>query len=338
MLLLEALLVVLLVANPVAAAPFGTVNEPVLLNQHNEHEMITRLAFQCPDGESSDGICFEPATLDQLAGTHSFLVGLGENGGVGAPDSLLPEGPEAHCDDADFLDIPGYPRARWEATAQLQACVNHLRLRFEQAWRSASRLLDSQAQISNDMVDLDDDCPFDFEDIGSVNMAGRAKCNVLEGFGRALHGVQDFYSHSNWADQADPTEAISIDNPPGLGMESTAPFLDLGATTDISSQIPTNLTTGCFTLNPLGCQDRITHSVLNKDHGEINLDGTFGEVGQGTDRGQIPGNFQQAVRGAVLDSQGQWARLRSRIRSEYGAERGDLMICALVRDDPARDC
>ena len=29
--------------------------------------------------------------------------------------------------------------------------------------------------------------------------------HTLEAFGRVLHGVQDFYSHSNWADEADPT-------------------------------------------------------------------------------------------------------------------------------------
>ena len=330
-------MVLLVAAPPAATAPFGTVNEPVLLNQHNEHEMITRLAFQCPEGQPSDGICFEPATLDQLAGTHSFLVGLGENGAVGAPDSLLPEGPEAHCDDADFLDVPEYPVARWEATAQLQACVNHLRLRFEQSWQSAFRLLDDQGQIGNDMVGLEDDCPFDFEGAG-VNTAGRAKCNVLEGFGRALHGVQDFYSHSNWADQANAGEAVSVDNPPGLNMEAIAPFLDLSASNNISSQVPRQLTTGCFTLNPFGCRDRITHSVLNKDHGIINLNGTFGEVGQGTERGKIPGNFQRAVFGAVQDSQRQWALLRSRIMSQYGTEQGSLMICALVRDNPMVDC
>ena len=299
--------------------------------------MITRLAFQCPGGQPSDGICFEPASLDQLAGTHSFLVGLGENGAVGAPDSLLPEGPEAHCDDADFLDIPGYPRARWEATAQLQACVTHLRLRFEQGWRNAFRLLDNEGQLSADMVVLDDDCPFDSEGAG-FNDAGRAKCNVLEGFGRALHGIQDFYSHSNWADQANPGEAMSVDNPPGLNMDSVAPFLDLSASNNISSQIPRDLTTGCFTLNPFGCSDRVTHSVLNKDHGIINLNGTFGDVGQGTERGQIPGNFQQAVFSAVQDSQRQWSLLRSQIRNQYGAEQGNLMICALVHDNPMVDC
>jgi hypothetical protein len=334
------LVALLIAASPIAAAPFGTVNEPVLLNQHNEHEMVTRLAFQCPAGQpSSDGICFESLSLDQLAGTHGLLVGQGENGGVGSPDSLLPEGPEAHCDDADFLDVPDYPRDRWEATAQLQTCVNHLRLRFEQGWRSASRLLNDQGQISTEMVSLEEDCPFDFEDT-DVNTipTGRAKCNVLEGLGRALHGVQDFYSHSNWADQAKPGEAPGVDNPPGLNRDYVAPFLDLSLSGNISSMVPRDLSTGCFSLVPFACSDRITHGVLNKDHGIIYLNGTFGEVGQATDRGQIPGNFQKAVFAAVLDSQRQWALLRERIRGQYGVQTGNRMICALVRDDPVANC
>jgi hypothetical protein len=39
---------------------------------------------------------------------------------------------------------------------------------------------------------------------------------TLEGLGRVLHGAQDFYAHSNWADTADPTRPVGVDNPPGL--------------------------------------------------------------------------------------------------------------------------
>jgi hypothetical protein len=37
---------VVLVAFLAGAAAFGTINAPVFIGQHNEHEMITRLAFQ----------------------------------------------------------------------------------------------------------------------------------------------------------------------------------------------------------------------------------------------------------------------------------------------------
>jgi hypothetical protein len=186
------------------------------------------------------------------------------------------------------------------------------------------------------MTDLEDDCPFNFEGSG-VNNNGRAKCNVIEGLGRALHGVQDFYSHSNWADHPDTAEPIGIENPPGLGFASLPPFMDLTATGSIDALVPANLSTGCFSLSPFGCSDRITHGSLNKDHGIINLDGTFGEVGQGTPRGQVPGNFQLAVGAAVRDSRRQWANLRAKIQMEYGGNAA-LMICAIVRDDPVADC
>jgi hypothetical protein len=37
---------ILLPALAALAAAFGTINEPIFVGQHNEHEMITRLAFQ----------------------------------------------------------------------------------------------------------------------------------------------------------------------------------------------------------------------------------------------------------------------------------------------------
>jgi hypothetical protein len=194
---------ILLGFSPTAAA-FGTVNEPQILKQHNEHEMITRLALQCPSGKKSDGICFEPRSLDQLAGFHVNVMGIpipgaGSNGAVGAPDTLdpAPEGAVAHCDNADYLDVPGYPQNRTEANSELQKCVDHLRRRFRQAMGAAGRLLDDRNRIRHDMVDIPKpsggDCTFAFAGWQSDDY-GRAKCSTIEGFGRALHGVQDFYA------------------------------------------------------------------------------------------------------------------------------------------------
>lgn len=330
----------------IIANPFGTINDGLLLDQHNEHEQITRRAFAC-DGEKSDGICFEKLSLNQLAGTHvGPVTGLGTNGAVGSPDTLdpIPEGGEAHCDDADFLAIPGYPHSRVDANTKLQECADHLRNRFGQGWKTAERLLDSDNQIRKSMVDLSSSCTFSFPFL-QVNLLGRAKCNALEGFGRALHGVQDFYSHSNWADHEDTTQPISDINPPGLGFTDNAQFLDLRAENNISSMIPHNLTTGCFTTigldktpGILGCKHRVTHHTLNKDHGIINLDGSFGPIGTDTPRSGVPGNFELAVNAAVRDSKNQWDNFRREVRLQYGAERGNLILCALVRDDPVKDC
>lgn len=334
---------------------FGTINEPVVLGQHNEHEMVTRLAFQCPSGRKSDGICFESRSLDQLAGYHRDVMGVplpgaGFNGAVGAPDTLdpVPEGPEAHCDDADFVDIPGYPQTRKEATANLQVCVDHMRARFRQAWVSAEGLVDERNRIRLGTVELANpfggDCNFAFPSL-QINYLARPKCSTLEGFGRALHGVQDFYSHSNWADKTDTSKPISASNPPGLAMNGTAPFLDLRASGPIpEDQVPRNLTTGCFAIPDStpgtgNCAGRTTHHALNKDHGVINLDATFGEVGVFSLRAAvIPDNFHNAVMAAVQASREAWASLRDELRHRYGVVAGNLMICALVRDDPIKDC
>ncbi|MGE3270621.1 MAG: CinY protein, partial [Chloroflexota bacterium] len=124
-----ALVAMLMLATPLwrpsEARAFGTIND---LGQRAEHERITRIALGCPEGTPSNGECFEPLSLDQLAGKD------GTFGAVGAPDSddqILDS--DAHCDDADFLDVPGYPQSRAEATRVLQSCINHLRDEFEDA-------------------------------------------------------------------------------------------------------------------------------------------------------------------------------------------------------------
>jgi hypothetical protein len=197
------------------------------------------------------------------------------------------------------------------------------------------------------MVELSDrpggDCTFAFPEWQSDDF-GRAKCNVIEGFGRALHGVQDFYSHSNWVDHADPTKPIGLFNPPGLGINGTAPFLSLrGNGTIPLDQIPRNLTTGCFSLpdTPSGsgeCQGRITHHALSKDKGIIHLDGSVGTVPMDPRSEAFPGNFPLAVQAAIQHSRETWAELRDELRQEYGTVVGNLVICALVRDDPVKSC
>jgi hypothetical protein len=343
---------------------FGTINEPGLIGQHCEHERITRAAFACSPGVlTSDGRCFEGLSLDQLAGTSGpdGYVGQGTNGAVGAPDMLdpVPEGPEAHCDNADFLDTvslglgDAYPRTREEATASLQACVNHLRLRFEEGVDAADMIVDEGARILAPHTDLSlAYCRFSFPAL-QAHMFSRSKCSAIEGFGRSLHGVQDFYAHSNWADDAKPP--FSLSNPPGLKREDYPPFLDLRGENDIADQVPYNLTTGCFggilTDGPEGkaghplepgskdCSGRVTHHTLNKDNGLVDpITGITESPGPNTPRSDYPGNFEKAVFAAIKDTRRQWRHFREEIRRTYGTERGNIIICALVRDDPTTDC
>nr|WP_163017292.1 CinY protein [Streptomyces chartreusis] len=302
------------------AEDFGTVNS---FGQSAEHEKITRAALACKGGEPS-GTCFQPSSLNQLAGAS------GTFGAVGAPDSDEILDFEAHCDDADFLDRPGYPQSRSQATAALQACISHLKEDFRSGVNNAASIV-SAGRIQSNEVSLSPSCTF------TMGVHGRSKCNSLEGLGRALHGVQDFYSHSNWADQADSAHSTGITNPPGLNRAFVAPFLSLTASAPDDATIPRELSTGCFSLAPWGCGSRITHDTLNKDTGTISP--VTGEaLSPTTDRGQIGTNFSKAVRLAVLDTQRQWALFRNSLVMKYGVSVGRTMACALTHDDPSRDC
>src|SRR5947209_12830873 len=115
---------------PGAASGFGTVN---MLQQRAEHERITRLALECRAGQPHDGSCFEPASLNNLAGTSGSLRRtegtfevLGTFGAVGSPDDIplhLSGGPFYwHCDDADYLQTGKYPQKREVATDALNRC------------------------------------------------------------------------------------------------------------------------------------------------------------------------------------------------------------------------
>ena len=109
-----------IVSAPGSAAAFGTIDSG---GQRREHERLTRAALSCAGDAGSDPYCFEPGSIDYLAGHDR------EFGAVGAPDNDELSDPAAHCDNADFLE-GGYPRIRDQATASLVACVNHMRTRF----------------------------------------------------------------------------------------------------------------------------------------------------------------------------------------------------------------
>jgi hypothetical protein len=302
---------------------FGTINGA---GQHAEHERITRAALACPPGETSDGSCFEPLSLGQLAGTT------GTFGGVGAPDRDEITDPDAHCDDADFLDRRGYPRTRAQATAVLDRCLTHLQARFSEAWIQAREIVPAGNPPAIVAAEVDiSGCPF------SGRPGATGKCDVMDQFGRALHGAQDFHSHSNWNDRADSSEPIGVDNPPGLHRSGAAPFFILRHIS--TPHVPRDLATGCFSLNPFGCRNRITHGTLNKDNGIIDPS-TGATSSPGKPRGRLHGgdNFARAVAGAIAETRRQWGDLRQQLLSAYGPRRGALIVCAITRDDPVKDC
>ncbi|WP_232344124.1 CinY protein [Actinoplanes awajinensis] len=309
---------------PAPATAFGTIEGG---GQHREHERITRAALACHASAASSGDCFEPKSADQLAGHRKSF------GAVGAPDLTEVSDPSAHCDDADYLD-GGYPRTRAQATRGLLACVDHLRGRFREAVERAAGLLDDGDALVGAEVDLGIDCVLD---AGSEQ---RAKCRTVEAFGRALHGAQDFYSHSNWADVTDLSRPLGADNPPGLGLPAPSPVLDLRGTG--TPAVPAALSTGCFVLRDRvpgveACTGRVTHAGLNKDNGTVDPS-TGGVTAPTTPRGSVADNFARAVTGAIVETRHQWQEFRAALQAAYGRTRASLMICALTHDDPLNDC
>ena len=222
---------------PGSAAAFGTIDSG---GQNREHERITRAALACAGDAGSDPYCFEPRSIDSLAGHDRAF------GAVGAPDNDELSDPAAHCDNADFLE-GGYPRTRDQATASLVACVNHLRSRFGEGVEAAQGLLDDQGQVNPGAVNLA--APRSHRD-----SEDRAKCLAMEGLGRALHGAQDFYAHSNWADEADPTRPIGDDQP--AGSEPARAQCGARPPQREPPSVPAELTTGCFVVRGRGSRCR----------------------------------------------------------------------------------
>jgi hypothetical protein len=302
-----------------SAGAFGTTHS---LGQNAEHEKITRLALACGRGPVP---CFQPLTLDQLAGKKGTL------GAIGAPDAgTLTFQHKAHCDGGDFLDAPGYPQTAAQARAALGACRSWMRSELELAAKEAGDLLDKSGAIRSDQTHLD--CSFE------AAFRGGAKCKALSDFGASLHAAQDFYAHSNWVDLP-ATGPVSPQNPPGLGHDGPAPWLDWRTITPF----PKGLISDCFIGLPetlfcnYGRTARVKHAFINKDDGAIDVD--TGKVGAGTTpRGAINGNFARAVRAAEAETQVKWSTLQELLRQRYGREKSDRIVCALVSDAPLKAC
>ena len=171
--------------------------------------------------------------------------------------------------------------------------MDHLRSRFAEGVERAAGLLDDSGQIVEGEVDSTPECR------GVEGAEDRAKCASLEAFGRVLHGAQDFYAHSNWADEADPARPIGSRQPAGLDLPGPSPVLDLRSRDAPDHACRTR--TGCFVVRDevpgVGeCEERVTHAALNKDNGLV--DPVTGDASDPTTpRGMVEDNFATGGRG-----------------------------------------
>ncbi|MBI1404622.1 MAG: hypothetical protein GC145_00680 [Caulobacter sp.] len=297
---------------------FGTIRSSVL-GQDAEHERITR------QGMMTGGLqVLGPLTLSELAGKD------GAFGAVGAPDNPargLMSSEINHCDGADWFDEKDYPQSREQARKKLEACRNYMFAKLDEAVRDAGAMAEKNAAgkwvaRADQMPTADSSCTY-------LGQKGRAKCNVLEDIGLALHASQDFYSHSNWGDKPDSRRAIARDNPPGLGNGARAPWLDPAKR---DTPFPDGLITGCYDGFPEWshcnygwlARSRVKHAYLNKD-------------GAGKDRAKINGNFDRVFDIAAKDTWNKWNWVETQILATYPGGQGGAIICAL-RNDSAGSC
>jgi hypothetical protein len=158
--------------------------------------------------------------------------------------------------------------------------------------------------------------------------------------------AEDFYSHTNWGDFADPSQRISLRNPVGLGRDDLADFLDLRRALPTDAEIPDRFTGGCFPDKK--CANRILHGEdsiwpwgdlgygVNKDKGVIDT-ATGATSAPYTRRGKVAvggkTNFQRAVDLAVREARRQWSVFRQELAARYGTNAAAKMACALTVDD-----
>ncbi|MER7848440.1 hypothetical protein ABTZ03_31400 [Kitasatospora sp. NPDC096077] len=292
-----------------------------------------------------------PGEFRQISATYERLIAA-----VLQPDKDEHDRGPAHCDNADYLspDNNGghpYVRTRQEATAELFACVRLADDRFHQAVRAAGDLVSEQGEVRADQTGIDK-CR-----LGQPSQT--AKCGVLEGLGRSWHTVEDFYSHSNYADAAKDAP-LGIGNPPGLRRQAPAPVFGFASDAGLNNEAEfsqllekekmLDLATGCYPgetestgrkVKDCGPADkggrRITHDDDNPPDKYPGIPDGLAKDTQNYTRAKYtfaPGvtNFRRAVDQAVQEIAHQWAMFKSTLADTYGPQRANAMIVAITQD------
>ena len=331
------------------AAAFGSVDLSVI-GQKSVHEKLTR-TLSC-DADAAVRNCFEPTSISVLAG------GAGTFGAVGEPDNPLdgmPNPAARHCDNIDY-GFGSYQTID-EAQASFDACLDWFQSYMDFAVMSAAGLLSADGTIDGAATDIVNafgstfnSCSFPDPKKGNSSNDS-AKCNVLNGLGRALHAYEDIWSHSNWGDVADPAKPVDIANPSGMGMTEQPWFMAYPGPR--SAPIPAGLISGCDdSLSRSECQrtvagdqkvvqSRTGHSMLNKDNGDVDP-GSCTASNPLSSRGKIvvdgTSNFTRAVTGGCGAAARAWTDLQNALIAKYGASSAAMMIRAITSDHPLTAC
>lgn len=347
---------------PHLASAFGSAT---ILGMRNEHARITQAALSCDsqyDRINLPSPCFQPMTMSNLGGESP-----GAFPAVESPDNMglhFSGGPDWwHCDNADFVPNAAYPQDRNAATHNLFQCrkwaeallrdglpksseyyylcsdTGAIGFRCTGVGSLARLMLNTRNEVyinQPDYFSLTSGCSFN----GS---SGRIKCEILQQFGYALHVIQDFYSHSNYADHTDLTP-YNWRNPMGLLSSSTPVLWDFKKIYDVTNiPIPNEaLSTGCFPdENCYLYEMRTPHLLLNKDKALI--DPISGRVSdprgfRGTIEYNGTLNETFAVELAIKQTRAAWLDLQAIIIQKEGQDRGRKIICAIASDDPNGEC
>lgn len=348
-LLLTGLVLATGLDRPTPAGAFGSV-DLAILGQKSVHEKITRSLGCAADSPVTN--CLQPTSLDVLAGRS------GTFGAVGEPDNPLdglPNPAARHCDNIDY----GYTSYQTiqEAQVSFDNCLEWFQSYMDFSVVSAAKLLKADGTIDPAATDLTNfygsttnACSFPDPKKGNTSNDS-AKCNVLNGLGRALHAYEDIWSHSNWADLADPAKPVDLTNPKGLGNTQQPSFMAYPGPR--SGTIPTDMVSGCDdSISRSECQRdaggtsgstqyRTAHSVLNKDNGDVQA-GSCAATNPSTVRGKVVvdgiSNFSRAVTGACGAAKRAWSDLQDALVAKYGSVAAASMIRAISHDQPLTEC
>lgn len=397
---------VIIALTPLLSHGFGTTNGVALevkgWRYYKEHANITFAALSC-QAKNPVKNCFEPGTMETLAGLGSKIYGFGA---IGAADnySYKGSGPtEWHCSEADYIPpfisgvstgISDYPTSENYAKRVFERCRNFAKEEFLfghiEGTRAASPgkwggVLGSSRYYFTTNNSFDGPLTWYYAGAGLSGNLGYAtlancyfsfynasggKCHVLNALGRGLHAVEDFYAHSNWGDIADPKQPVSIDNPPGLGMTTLAPFWR-----DLDEPMPwiEGLSSGCYGKEwrdlPSGvkysdCSKRVADlewrnkkyvgyskdvasfdpkdgvdaKVTCADYGDISSDQWAGCQPRGSIMLPNGVQVQQNVTTlAIMEVRRQWEWIQKKIYEHFGKERGDIVICYITKDE-VKEC